>query len=205
MALAVVILGAGQSRRMGRPKLLLPWLGTTVIGYLLKQWRQIGALQIAVVCAAKDQLLQDELARLGFPQPNCIFNPTPERGMFSSIQCAAAWGGWNEALTHWAIVLGDQPQLPLNLLRELLKLSAAHPDKICQPRYDGHRRHPVLLPRATFLEIADTPAGDLKQFLDARFSATTYLESTDPSLAIDLDRPEDYERAVRTYAKAANL
>ena len=48
-AIGVVILGAGASSRMGRPKLLLPWRDTTVIGAILRQWRELGAAQIAVV------------------------------------------------------------------------------------------------------------------------------------------------------------
>ena len=41
--LGVVILGAGASSRMGRPKLLLPWRDTTVIGQIIRQWRELGA------------------------------------------------------------------------------------------------------------------------------------------------------------------
>ena len=43
----VIILGAGASSRMGRPKLLLPWRGTTVIGHIIYQWRELGAAQIS--------------------------------------------------------------------------------------------------------------------------------------------------------------
>ena len=45
----VVILGAGASSRMGRPKLLLPWGDTSIIGHLIEQWRALAAAQIAVV------------------------------------------------------------------------------------------------------------------------------------------------------------
>ena len=47
-------------------------------------------------------VLGTELDRLGFPPGNRIPNPDPQRGMFSSIQCAAAWGGWDPALNCWA-------------------------------------------------------------------------------------------------------
>ena len=49
MKLGVVILAAGASSRMGRPKLLLPWSGTTVIGHLLNQWRALGASPITKI------------------------------------------------------------------------------------------------------------------------------------------------------------
>src|SRR3989442_15619712 len=106
-SLGVVLLAAGRSRRMGRPKLLLPWGKTSVIGHLIGRWQELGAQQIAVVCAAGEPSIQEELDRLRFSRANRISNPAPERGMFSSIQCAARWFGWEAGLTHWAIVLGD--------------------------------------------------------------------------------------------------
>ena len=51
----VVILAAGASSRMGKPKLLLPWGGTSVLGHLIGQWKVLRAGQIAAVFAAGDQ------------------------------------------------------------------------------------------------------------------------------------------------------
>src|SRR6266699_557070 len=116
-----VILAAGASSRMGKSKLVLPWGKTTVLGHLIRQWQQVGAKQIAVVRAADDNAIGAELDRLNFPVANRIMNPQPERGMMSSIQCAAAWPGWNGPLTHWVIVLGDQPHLRQETLRELVE------------------------------------------------------------------------------------
>src|ERR1035437_2980619 len=48
----VVILAAGRSARMGKPKLLLPWGGTSVLGHLIEEWRALHAKQIDVVCDA---------------------------------------------------------------------------------------------------------------------------------------------------------
>ena len=67
IALGVVILGAGASSRMGRPKLLLPWGDTSIVGHLIRQWHLLGAEQIAIVCRAGDKPLTDELNRLDFP------------------------------------------------------------------------------------------------------------------------------------------
>src|SRR5437016_1251765 len=109
--LGSVILAAGRSARMGRPKLLLPWGKTSVLGHLFEQWQRLGTYQIAIVCAAGDSIIQAELDRLKFPAENRIINEAPQRGMFSSIQCAARWRGWKSELTHWAIALGDQPHV----------------------------------------------------------------------------------------------
>jgi molybdenum cofactor cytidylyltransferase len=196
MKLGVILLAAGASSRMGRPKLLLPWGATTLLGHLLQQWRGQDAAQIAVVHAESNQPLRRELDRLEFPTPQRILNPQPERGMFSSIQCAANWPGWQADLTHWAIVLGDQPLVRDATLRELIAFARSHPDAVCQPARNGRGRHPVILPADVFAELKTSAVGNLKQFLLARGAKTERCESDDPGLDLDLDEPADYERAL---------
>jgi molybdenum cofactor cytidylyltransferase len=196
-SLGVVILAAGRSTRMGKPKLLLPWGGTSVLGHLIHQWEALGAKQIAIVCAADDKSVQLEMDRLGFPARDRIINPAPQHGMFSSIQCAAQWPGWAPALTHWAIVLGDQPHLARQTLRGVLDFSAAHPASICQPARLGHCRHPVLLPKSVFRRVATSMAATLKEFLAGSPRKVAFCELDDPGLDLDIDYPEDYQRALQ--------
>ncbi len=193
LELGVAILAAGRSSRMGRPKLLLPWGGTSILGHLLNRWQAL-AEQVAAVCAPDDAALRAELERLGFPLQHCIYNASPERGMFSSVQCAARWSRWRPGLTHWCIVLGDQPHLRPETLRRLLAFACSHPESICQPSCGSRSRHPVLMPRAAFNQLATTQARDLRDFLSRQKIATVELD--DPGLALDIDRPEDYRRAL---------
>lgn len=193
----VVILAAGQSARMGRPKLLLPWGNTSVLGHLIKQWRTLRAKQIAVVCASGDHAIQMELDRLGFPAANRIVNPTPQHGMFSSVQCAAQWLEWQASLTRWAIVLGDQPHLERPTLRQVLEFSAAQPSRVCQPGRKGHGRHPVLLPKAVFRQVARSTATTLKEFLAGKSRKVALCELEDLGLDMDIDRPQDYQEALK--------
>jgi molybdenum cofactor cytidylyltransferase len=194
-SVGVIILAAGRSARMGKPKLLLPWGKTSVLGYLIEEWRALHVKQIAVACATGDLAIQAEMDRLGFPAQDRIINPNPQRGMFSSIQCAAQWPGWQPALTHWAIVLGDQPHLRPQTLRRVLEFSAAQPGRVCQPARQGHGRHPVLLPKAVFRQVAATTATTLKEFLAAEAAQVALCEMDDPGLDLDIDRPEDYAAA----------
>jgi molybdenum cofactor cytidylyltransferase len=195
--LGVIILGAGASSRMGRPKLLLPWGHTSVIGHLLEQWRRLPSEQVCVVCAPANEALNQELARLNAWNVERIINPSPERGMFSSIQCAASWTGWKRTITHWAISLGDQPQVRTETLRQLLDFISHHPLHICQPSRQGHGRHPVILPTAYFKALAEATEGNLKEFLDKRRDAIVRCELNDVGFDLDLDTPADYERALK--------
>jgi molybdenum cofactor cytidylyltransferase len=192
--LGVVILGAGASSRMGRPKLLLPWKDTTVIGHILRQWRELGARQIAVVHRPDDAPLAAELDRLGVPAHDRIENPTPELGMFSSIVCAANWSGWRTEISSWAIALGDQPHLNPGTLQQLLAFHSAHAGAICQPEFDGHTRHPVILPRAAFALLKGSRATTLKEFLKQIPVPRVQCAMTDAGLALDMDTPEDYKQ-----------
>jgi molybdenum cofactor cytidylyltransferase len=196
ITLGVVILAAGRSRRMGRPKLLLPWYASSVLGHLLAQWGALRARQIAVVCAPSDQALQAEVARLNFPSSQLIVNAAPENGMFSSIQTASRWPGWRPELTHWAIVLGDQPHLRQDTLRTVLALCAGNPDKVCQPAYLGRLRHPVLLPKAVFGRMAQADTPDFKSFLAGLSGKVLACDVEDPGLDLDIDCPADYEKAL---------
>ena len=191
-----VILAAGASSRMGRPKLLLAWGDTSILGHLLRRWQELGVHQTAIVCAPDNPPLHAELDRLGVPAGARILNPAPDEGMFSSVRAAAGWTGWAVELTHWMVSLGDQPHVRFETLQQLMKFSAAHPDKICQPARSGRARHPVLLPAAIFAELPVATEADLKQFLLNRSEQRALCEVDDPGLDFDLDRPEDYERAL---------
>jgi CTP:molybdopterin cytidylyltransferase MocA len=179
---------------MGRPKLLLPWAGTTVLGHLLRLWRGVGADEIAVVCARGDAPITAEIARDG-GAVHSLENPAPDEGMFSSVQGAARWEGWAATTTHWALALGDQPQVSDGTLRHLLDFARARPGEICQPARHGRPRHPVILPAAFFRALAAWTGPTLKDFLQQHPRAL--CEMDDPGLDLDLDTPADYERALR--------
>jgi molybdenum cofactor cytidylyltransferase len=190
----VVILGAGASSRMGRPKLLLPWQDTTVIGHLISQWRRLGAAQIAVVLRPNDSALAQELDRLGFSKTDRIPNPQPERGMFRSIICAAEWPGWQREVSHIAIVLGDQPHLRPETLGALLEFAAKNPGAICQPEFCGREKHPVILPRDVLVALKNSRVESLKEFLETSGFPRARCALADAGLESDLDTPEDFER-----------
>ena len=175
---------------MGQPKLLLPWEDDTVVGHSVRQWVAAGAASICVVVAASDTGLINEVRKSGAFH---IANPDPDRGMFSSVRCAAEWPHWDTTLTHWIISLGDQPHLRGTTLRQLIGAVQSDPASVWQPAYGGRRRHPVVLPKSSFVALGGTAAPDLKAFLE--LFPRSSVEIDDPGLEIDIDTPEDYARA----------
>ena len=196
MRFGVVILGAGASRRMGRPKLTLPWNGGVVVGHLVRQWRELGAAQVAIVLSNDNRALLDALDQLGFDEDQRIENPDPERGMFSSIQCAAGWVGWKSGLSHAVVTLGDQPHLKRSTLESLITAAEEKADRICQPAYGGRPKHPVVVPWADFEELNSTELPTFAHFLRERDPRRHLVKADDAGLTVDIDTPDDYRRAL---------
>ena len=193
---AAVILAAGASSRMGRPKLVLPWHQTTIVGHLLDLWQQLGACPIAIVLSAKDSVIAAELDRSSVQHVR-INNPRPELGMFESIRAAARWE-WDPAISHFALILGDQPHIRQPTLKSVLKFAAVNAGRICQPARNGRGRHPVILPRAIFRTLPNSTAAHLKDFMLEQSFPPERIELDDPGLDLDIDTPEDYKRASAT-------
>ena len=197
MRYGVVILGAGASRRMGRPKLTLPWNDSVIVDHLITEWRKLGAAQIAIVVSADNARLLDTLDRIALCQSQRIANPDPDRGMFSSIQCAAHWSGWEPGLTHMVVTLGDQPHLKESTLERLVNAGSKLPSHVCQPAIQGRPKHPVLLPWADFEELQTSRQPTFAHFLQERQNRRHLVDTDDPGLKLDIDTPDDYRQALK--------
>jgi molybdenum cofactor cytidylyltransferase len=194
VAFGVVILAAGASSRMGACKLLLPWDEKTILTHLLDQWRITGAAQIAPVIDPSNQPLREALKDAGFSPSDWIENPSPQLGMFSSLQEASRWTGWLSTLTHWIISLGDQPHIETSTLRLLLDAARENPKHICQPALNGQTAHPIILPRSNFRELAQNDIPDLRTYIRSREAFCLRVAVEDAGVSRDLDTPEDYAR-----------
>jgi molybdenum cofactor cytidylyltransferase len=193
-AFGVVILAAGASTRMGTCKLLLPWGEKTIITHLLDQWQITGAAQIAPVIDPSNELLRKALSHAGLSPSDWIENPSPQLGMFSSLQKASRWTGWLSTLTHWIIALGDQPHIQISTLRLLLDAARENPTHICQPALNGETAHPIILPANNFRELAQNDVPDLRTYIRAREAFRLRVPVDDTGVSGDLDTPDDYKR-----------
>ena len=193
-AFGVVILAAGASTRMGTCKVLLPWGEKTILTHLLNQWRSSGAAQIAPVIDPSNQPLRTALAHAGFSPTDWIENPSPQLGMFSSLQEASRWTGWLSTLTHWIISLGDQPHIETSTLCVLLNAARENPTRICQPALNGETAHPIILPGSNFRELAQNDVPDLRTYIRRQEPFRLRVPVEDAGVSGDLDTPEDYRR-----------
>jgi molybdenum cofactor cytidylyltransferase len=107
--ISTILLAAGLSSRMGQPKLLLPWGGTTVLGQVVSTFAAVGIEEIIVVTGGVREQIEGLVAELAKDYPvRTVYNPAYARGeMLSSIQ--AGLSALNSQPRAALIGLGDQP------------------------------------------------------------------------------------------------
>jgi molybdenum cofactor cytidylyltransferase len=187
-----VILAAGESRRMGAPKMVLPWGQRTVIGQVVSVIQEAGLHEIIMVIGGAETAVRETL------QGEAVQVVPNERyatgEMLSSVQTglAAAMSGTAQAAL---IVLGDQPQIQVEVVRQLLRRWQETRSAIVIPSYHMRRGHPWLLPRSLWQEVMELPAGQtLRDFLNVNRDRIDYQPVENDSILLDLDTPDEYER-----------
>ena len=186
--IAAIILAAGQSKRMGQPKMLLPWGESTVLQTVIATFQAAGVDDILVVTGAGHERVEELVG----DSAQTVFNAGYERGeMLSSVQAGlAAQSPGSDAVL---IGLGDQPQVKAVTIQLLLEAHARPGSSIIVPSCQNHRGHPWLVARAHWDEVLRLhPPETMRQFLNRHIAEIHYIESADSSVLADLDTPDDY-------------
>lgn len=192
-----IIPAAGSSRRMGRPKALLPWRGSTVVETLTRTLLEGGVRHIWLVRRPEDSELQQFCAVR--PRLTAVANPRPTEGMLSSVLAGVeAWlGHEGPDLSPLLICPVDHPQLEPATVTRLLGSHAESPRHMIVPTHEGRRGHPLLIPPSLIGELQDLdPTRSLKQLLERHPEAVFELEVADAGVVGNLNTPEDYARAL---------
>ena len=192
LALPGVVLAAGASTRMGRPKLLLPVNGRPMVAGVVEALRGGGVREIVLVTAPDDEALQSWARQNGV---TVAINPNPDRGMLSTIQEGIAALGGSEGeilLVSPADLPNLQSETVSNLLRKMIETGAP----LAVPTFHGKRGHPLAIASRLIPEI-DTldPNVGLKQLRDRHEAELLEIEVEDAGVVQDVDTPEDYEQA----------
>jgi molybdenum cofactor cytidylyltransferase len=185
-----VVLAAGESRRMGTQKLLLPYRGTTVVE--------------AVVRAALDSSLDETLVVLGADATKVrqalrsypvtfATNRDYKLGMLSSVQ--AAFRALPPGTEAAVVMLGDQPAVPAAVLDALVRVFREGRRGIVVPVHGGRRGHPVLIATAFRGDILGLDPGvGLRQLLRVHPGEVEEVAVDEAAVLTDMDKPEDYKK-----------
>jgi molybdenum cofactor cytidylyltransferase len=188
--IAAIILAAGGSTRMGQPKMLLPWAGSTVLETVVSTLKSGGVRDILVITGAGHARLR---ALLG-TSVQCKYNPRYEAGeMLSSIQSGIA--SLDEGYEAALIALGDQPQMQVETLVSVLAAAVGSQPGLVVPSHANRRGPPWLVGKAYWAEILAMNATlTMRDFFRLHEREIRYVVVDSPSVLADLDTPEDYRR-----------
>jgi molybdenum cofactor cytidylyltransferase len=195
--IAALILAAGQSKRMGQPKMLLPWGTVTVIEQVIRVFAEAGMDDILVITGGVHEQVQDIILNGSREYPvRTAYNKDYESGeMLSSIQCGLR-DLTEESIGAALIALGDQPQVEESSVRRVCEAFLQTKSPLVVPSYRMRRGHPWLVARSLWNEILNMgPAQTPRNFLNAHAEAIHYVELDSPTILADLDTPEDYRVA----------
>ena len=194
-----VVLAAGASSRMGSLKAVLPWKGTTLAGYVVRELMQVPIARIVVVTGNGS----DEVAAAVPRDPSVAFvaNDRWEDGKAGSVTrgVAALPEGW-----HVLVAAVDQPR-PAALLRMVI---GAHLEGLGDGRvatiaaYMGRRGHPIIFVpqlRAELLQIDEATAG-LRAVITRHAAAVRVADGGDRDALLNLNTPEEYTAALAADA-----
>ena len=190
---AGLVLAAGGSRRLGRPKQLLPFGDATLLDHTVATARDCGFDQLIVALGGS----ADEVrATVDLSGTEVVVNEHFGDGCSSSI--AAAIGVVDERADALVLLLGDQPGVTGATVRALVAGRGRAELAVC--RYDDGRGHPFAFGRETFPELAGLH-GDkaVWKLLDRRGEDVAEVAVPGP-VPLDVDTWEDYEALLAASA-----
>jgi molybdenum cofactor cytidylyltransferase len=192
---AGLVLAAGGSRRLGRPKQLLPYGGATLLDHTVATARACDFDQLLVAVGGDAEKVR---SRVDLSGADVVVNPGFGTGCGSSI--AVAMDAVDPAATVLVLVLGDQPGVVPATVRVLLAARGDAPIAVCS--YDDGRGHPFAFGRELFGDLRALH-GDkaVWRLLDEHAGAVAEVPVAG-RVPLDVDTWADYE-AVLAAAQPA--
>lgn len=186
--IATVILAAGASTRMGKPKQTLKWGETTLLGHCIDQVLASKAQEVILILGANHELIKEKIENYAL---DILINENWQAGMGSSIALAAKQL-LKSNVDGVLIVLADQPNVDSHFLNSLMR--RFHPEKntIIATNYGDGAGVPVLFDQ-TYIEKLSRLEGDqgAKRIIQ---EAVEFVTSVTPDFRLtDIDTPEAYE------------
>jgi len=196
-ACGAVVLAAGEARRFGSPKLLMPFGHSTVLGSVIGALTAAEIAPIIVVtgpdAAAIEATLRGEPVQV-------VRNPDPARGMVSSIRVGVE--ALPDTLNRFVIALGDQPRIRTQDISRLLQAHRSSGKGIALPTFRGKRGHPVLFDssyRLAILALGDDQT--LRDLIHAHRDDCVEVDCDSDAYVRDIDTQEQYrDESRRSHA-----
>ncbi|MCZ6633579.1 MAG: nucleotidyltransferase family protein [bacterium] len=185
-----IVLAAGLSTRMGRPKQLLPFGDKTILQTVVDTLIATDSEGVLVVLGHEAEAVRESLG--GRSVLFCL-NDRYQEGMFSSVLCGIAH--LPPRADAALIVLCDQPQMEVRVVQAVIRAYQANDKGIVIPTVEGQRGHPALVDLRRYREAIFALSGEmgLKPVMRGYPEDTLEVPIADDRILRDLDTPEQYE------------
>lgn len=193
--IAAVVLSAGESSRMGRPKALLPIDGQTFIEKIIGTLKATPVGKIIVVLGHNAVDLRQRIEHLPV---EILVNPDYQLGQLSSLQVAVRRLQAENDCDGMLVHLVDHPYIERSLVDEMVRRFYESKKFIVVPSCGGKRGHPVIFSRALFGELLGAPMDQgAKAVVNAHREDTLEIATDYAGIAVDIDTPEIYKKHVQ--------
>lgn len=191
--IAAVILAAGESQRMGKPKMLLPFRKSTILENVIAAAVQSNADRVLVVLGSHRQMIESKIKN--FPV-ELTYNRQYKKGMLSSIQ--QGFRSLPPDTRAALILLGDQPSVSATLMNDLIALYSNSGFGIILPVQGGRRGHPILVDMKYCDEVYRLdPEIGLRELIHRHPEDIMEMKTSNPDIFQDIDDPQDYRRELK--------
>ena len=193
--IVAVVLSAGESSRMGRPKALLPIDGQTFIERIVAALKQTTVGKIIVILGHNARELEAKISHLPV---QILINTDYRQGQLSSLQLAVRDLQADADCDGMLVHLVDHPYLAPALVQEMIRRFYETKKRIIVPKFHGKRGHPVIFSNALFGELLSAPIDvGAKAVVNAHRAETLEIDTQEEGIAVDIDTPELYQQHVR--------
>jgi molybdenum cofactor cytidylyltransferase len=187
--IAGIILAAGNSTRMGKPKALLNIGKSTFLEEIVRNLLDASFAPLIIVLGTEEAKIKNAL----IDDHHCVFvhNKHPEKGQISSLHCALK--KLPDDVLGCLMVLVDHPLVKASTYHAFYTQGQKTPDKIVIPTYNSKRGHPVYFGRRYFTDLLEAPLSlGARAVVEKNTQGIHLMAMEDAGILKDIDTPADY-------------
>ncbi len=191
--ISAILLGAGESKRMGVDKLSLPWRRRTVLEHCLETLLKSEVQEIVVVLGPRNKRVKDQFQ---WGKTKVVVNPYSKRGMSASIR--EGLQAIHPGSTGILLALGDHPFLKTRTINALIRAFDREGEGIIIPSFRGRMGHPVIFHKRYRKELLNL-RGDVggRTVVERHPKAVKVVRVKSEGVVKDVDTWQDYVKEFR--------
>lgn len=200
MSVEAILIAAGESSRMGKPKALLGWFGEPLVNAQIGSLIRGGIDMVIVVTGAH----HEEISRSAQSEPNTVIVNNGEWALGKTTSIKAGLSKLSPNCETIVLLAVDQPR-PSWVVERALTSHRDSGKSVTSPRYSGHGGHPLFFDASLLRELSEISEEreGVREVMKRYDEEMNRVYFDNPIVRFDLNTPDDYEAALTTYPSLA--